>query len=192
MSVAPSGKEATRLHIVQVAGDLFYRKGVRAVGVDEVVAAAEIAKATLYTHFRSKAELIVATLEFRRQRLQASFEDALAIDCVQPQARIASVFEALGRTIRSPAFRGCAFMRAVAEHSELASVAEVVRAYKCFIRDAFLRILDGHVDDSEICAERLALIYEGAIAVAVVRPEIDPSKIAADTAAIVLAAAARH
>jgi AcrR family transcriptional regulator len=58
-------------HVLDVASDLFYRRGIGAVGVDAIVAGAGIAKMTLYQHFRSKEELILAFLRRRDERWRA-------------------------------------------------------------------------------------------------------------------------
>src|SRR5262245_10312606 len=65
-----------RNRILETADRLFYRQGIRAVGIDRVIAEADVAKATLYAHFPSKDDLIVATLRRREESVRAFFRSA--------------------------------------------------------------------------------------------------------------------
>ena len=107
--------KSTRDQILDAANRLFYAEGVRAVSVDAVAEQARITKKTLYYHFRSKDDLIAAYLESRDQPNLAAFkrwfdgaEGGLA-------DRVAAIFAGLSKASRHPKWRGCGFLRTIAE-----------------------------------------------------------------------------
>lgn len=158
--------------ILSVAGALFYREGVRAVGVDRIVAEAGVAKATLYRHFPSKEHLVAAYLSARHERVLEALRASLE-GLSEPRARLSAIFDQLRAKADSPEFRGCTFALAVAEHGESERVSAIARAHKTAVREIFARILsEAGISDGRTAAH-LALLYEGALAsVAVHR---DPS-----------------
>ncbi len=173
--IPPQGNARQRL--IETAEALFYQRGIRAVGVDEIIAEAKVAKATLYRLFGGKEQLILAYLArrgaFARARLSAS-----ATQSSYPAEQILDAFRALEHNVENPNFRGCAFLLAVSEHGELESVRTVGRDHKLFVRDHFAALAkSAGISDADI-AEKLALIYEGALATAVVRPEARSGKTA--------------
>ena len=104
-----------RSHILEVAERLFYAEGYRAVGVDRLIAEADVAKATFYRHFRTKDDLLVAVLEARDARFRewlARRVEALAAD---PRDRPLAVFDALAELFAADDFRGCAFLNTMVE-----------------------------------------------------------------------------
>lgn len=103
-----------RDRIVQTAHELFYRDGVRATGVDKLIAAAGVTKVTFYRHFPSKNELILAFLDYRHQRWMDWFRDALQRHG-GAAAGSAAVLAALGEWLQSPDYRGCAFINSTVE-----------------------------------------------------------------------------
>lgn len=159
-------RASIRENILNVAGTLFYKEGVRAVGVDRIIEEAGVAKATLYRHFPSKEHLVAAYLGARHERVMRGLEEALAASA-DPRARIRILFDHLHAKADSPEFRGCAFALAVAEHGESASVAEIARRHKAAVRAIFARVLresGAGGDAAERTAAHLALLYEGALA----------------------------
>ncbi|MFN0011524.1 MAG: TetR/AcrR family transcriptional regulator [Phycisphaerales bacterium] len=113
-----------RQRILQAAGKLFYAHGVQAVGVDRVVASADVAKMSLYKHFKSKDDLVEAWLAQR---------DAWWFDWCEAsvkrhapaggRARLLAVFDALEEWFLTPEYRGCAFINIASELSDTASPA---------------------------------------------------------------------
>ena len=67
-------KSEARQRIVETAERLFYAEGVRAVGIDRIIAESEVAKMTLYNHFSSKDDLILAVLKYREEKFDGTFE----------------------------------------------------------------------------------------------------------------------
>ena len=149
--------------ILETADRLFYHQGIRAMGVDTIVAELGISKRTLYNHFPSKDALIIAYLS-RRLRPN-DFSDA------PPAEQILSSFDRLERTFASRGFRGCPFVNAVAELGDAAHPAKgIAAAFKEQRRVWFRTLLDQlGVAESDALATQLALLVDGAIAVALVR-----------------------
>jgi len=106
---------AARERILETASELFYAEGLRAVGVDTIIAKAGVAKASFYKHFPSKDDLIVAFLRRRdglwRQWLQERVEQLSPA----PQGRPLAVFDALAERFARADYRGCAFINSMVE-----------------------------------------------------------------------------
>lgn len=176
--------------ILTTAGALFYKEGIRAVGVDRIIAEANVAKATLYRHFPSKDHLVEAYLRQRHERVMRSLEDAMT---TVPGAReqIALIFERLFEKADSQEFRGCAFALAVAEHGDSDRVVAVAREHKNAVRDIFHAILAHAGAASGQPAAHLALLYEGALATVAVGRDPQAILVARDCALSVFDGAVR-
>lgn len=154
-----------RDHIIETASRLFYSNGIRAVPMDQIIAEADIAKATLYRYFPTKEHLIVAYLQTRSDRVLASMRDIIHSAGPSPKRRVARLFGQLEETAHSKDFRGCAFMLAMAEHEESVAVREVVRAHKDAVKEIFRdAIAQPGQSGAKRTAEQLALLYDGALA----------------------------
>ncbi|MBI3637560.1 MAG: TetR/AcrR family transcriptional regulator [Candidatus Rokubacteria bacterium] len=169
--------------ILDTTDRLFYRQGIRAVGVDTIAAEAGISKRTLYNHFPSKDELIVAYLSRRFRPIAPS--DA------PPAEQVLSVFEGLERAFASGGFRGCPFVNAVAELGEPTHAARgIAVAFKeqrrVWFRDMVTRL---GARDPERLATQLMLLVDGAIAAALVRGDPAMARAAREAARTLLRAA---
>ncbi|PSK89666.1 TetR family transcriptional regulator [Murinocardiopsis flavida] len=104
-----------RERIMATAYALFSRRGIRGVGIDEVIAKSSVAKATLYKHFPSKDELVLAFLARREQEWTRDFvEDRSRRD--SPEESLLAVFEVFDTWFRTPsAFDGCSFINVLLE-----------------------------------------------------------------------------
>lgn len=102
--------------ILATAGELFYREGSRAVGVDEIVSRAGATKPTLYRAFPSKDHLIAAYLEAQGEGFWAYFEEAVGAHPGDPKAQILGFFDALAARATRPGYRGCALTNAAVEY----------------------------------------------------------------------------
>jgi AcrR family transcriptional regulator len=104
-----------RSRLLDTASRLFYTEGLHAVGIDRIVAEAKVTRATLYRHFPSKDDLVVAYLTAADQALRARVEEARTAG-----HSAADVVRAVGKSIAddicSQGFRGCAFLNAAAEY----------------------------------------------------------------------------
>src|ERR1700685_4182008 len=109
-----AAKRSPRERLLEAASELFYAEGVQSVGIDRVIERAGVAKASLYSTFGSKEELVCAYLSARHAQTLAAPRSAAAAT-EDPVERILAVFDAQARLFRGPGFRGCAFAAAAAE-----------------------------------------------------------------------------
>jgi AcrR family transcriptional regulator len=188
----PAARESRRELIVEDASRIFSARGVRAVGVDSLVEEIGVAKMTLYKHFRSKDELIVACLRRIDERYRVWIESRLSGD--DPVERVLQIFDALHDWFVSPEFRGCAFVNATIELADPDHPAShAVLDHKRHTRDWVSRLVAGcGIDDTGFVARQLVLLMEGAISTALVEHDPDAALVARATARQVLAAAPRN
>jgi AcrR family transcriptional regulator len=110
------GKVRPRERILDTAYQLIARRGVRDVGVEEVIATAGIAKATLYRHFPSKNDLVLAVLEHREQVWTLGLVEAEARRRGStPEERLLAVFDVFDEWFRSDGFDTCTFVNVLLE-----------------------------------------------------------------------------
>lgn len=155
-------KSPVASHILEVAGGLFYREGIRAVGIDRIILEADIAKATLYRHYRSKEDLVLAYLTERHRLVMLGLEEVLAQHSA-PRDQIAEIFERLYLKAESPQFRGCAFGLAMAEHGESERIVGLARMHKTAVAGV-LNDIAARAGLGEGIGRHLALLYDGALA----------------------------
>jgi len=158
--MTPSTDAATpRARILRAAHDLFYRDGVRATGVDRLIAESGVAKLTFYRQFESKDALVLAFLEHRHARWMAWFTDALERHGGTPAALV----PALREWFADAGFRGCAFLNSVGELGPaLPGVLEATRRHKADMTAAIARLLPPAAGRARQ-ARALALAVDGAI-----------------------------
>ena len=189
-SPSTSRKPSARDRLLAAADELFYAEGVHTVGIDRVIEKAGVAKASLYSTFGSKDELVRAYLQGRhdrrRTRLLAGLE---RYD--DPRDRLLGVFEVLAEVAARPGFRGCAFYNASAESPVGSPVEEVSDVYRAWIRGLFAELArDAGAKDPAALADQLVVLYDGASVGA--RMDKDGPKaalVARDMAAMLVAAA---
>jgi AcrR family transcriptional regulator len=102
--------------ILTTAGELFYREGTRAVGVDEIVTRAGATKPTLYRAFPSKDHLIAAYLAGQHEGFWEYFEAAVRKNPEDPRAQLLAFFDELGERATRPGYRGCALTNVAVEY----------------------------------------------------------------------------
>jgi AcrR family transcriptional regulator len=113
---ASSGAISARDRILDTSYELFSRRGVRAVGIDELIERAGVAKATLYRHFPSKDDLVVAFLERREQRWTRQWVEAEATRrASDPEEQLLAIFDAFDEWFRSEDFEACSFINVLLE-----------------------------------------------------------------------------
>ena len=153
-----------RDRLLGAADRLFYREGVRAVGIDRVLAEAEAAKASLYQHFGCKDQLVASYLERRTADARAKIEAYLA-DTPASQ-RALKFFDWVVEWAESKEFRGCPLQHTV---SELTDAAHPARAIAHGQREWFAeRFLEwtkaAGVKDPKVTARALVVLFDGAVA----------------------------
>lgn len=123
-----------RTRLLNTATRIFYAEGIHSVGVDRIVAEAQVTRATLYRHFSGKEELVLAYLALADQSIRGQVAAAIASD-LSAAEQVRAVARSITEGIQSPGFRGCAFLNAVAEYPESSHpVHQAVMAH----RDWFL------------------------------------------------------
>ncbi len=157
-----------REHLMEIATALFNRRGYHAVGVDQVIAEAGIAKTTLYRHFKSKEDLIVAVL----RRVDEQFRNDMrqAVDSTRRVARqkLLATFDFLEGWFGDKTFHGCPFMGAAGEYGERNSPVFQAAAMHKRLMVAYFEELAraAGLNHPARIAEEINLLHEGAIAVA--------------------------
>jgi AcrR family transcriptional regulator len=178
-------KEEIEERILETADRLFYRQGIRAIGVDTVADEIGISKRTLYNHYPSKDALIAAYLSRRVVELEVTDRP--------PLEQILGAFDRLERSVASRRFRGCPFVNAVAElGQEVPEINRLAIAFKerrrLWFRDLLSRL---GVADAAGVATQLALLLDGAIAASLVRGDPAFVRAARDAAMTLIDAGSR-
>ncbi len=186
----PRSKIAMDERILATADRLFYRQGIRAIGVDTIAAETGISKRTLYNHYPSKEALILAYLR-GRFGMMTTADDGLA--GASPAEQILGVFERLERSIGQPGFHGCPFVNAVAEIGEPAGGSDADAIAVAFKEERRLwmrrRLEQLGVADPDGLATQLALLIDGCVALGLVRRDPAMARAAQAAARTLLVAA---
>lgn len=152
-----------RERILLAAHELFYRDGIRATGVDRLIAESGVAKLTFYRHFASKDELVRAFLDYRHERWMAWFVDALGRHGAVAGGGLAPLVPALAEWFASPTFRGCAFINTVVElGGSLPGVADTALRHKLDMVQVMANLLPD-APGAQALADAAALAVDGAM-----------------------------
>jgi AcrR family transcriptional regulator len=182
-------RTSARERLLLAADELFYDEGVHTVGIDRVIERAGVAKATLYSAFGSKDELIRAYLHRRHEARQERVTQGLA-PYDDPRQRLLAVFDVLGELFARPGFRGCAFANASAEASPGSSVEQVSDEYRGWTRSLFRDLsAAAGVPDADAFARQMVLLYDGATVSARMDHDREAAVTARTAAAVLLDAA---
>jgi len=162
-----------RDHLVETAMKLFSKHGFRATGIDRVLAESGVAKKTLYNHFRSKDELIIATLQKRDEDFMHFVRDGIARlapgQTGDPRmARVLALFDAIAEWAGGDNFTGCTFINASAEYPRREDPIHVACANHKKLVTQFIEELIAELPlvDSHRVARQIALLVDGAIVTA--------------------------
>ncbi|MBO0866801.1 MAG: TetR/AcrR family transcriptional regulator [Mycobacterium sp.] len=163
MSEPKRGGRGARQRILNAAGELFYREGINATGVERLAAESSVSKRTLYQHFPSKTAVVEEYLRSIEHRVV----DPLAQAADQtPRERLLAVFNV--PTAGGAPLRGCPFHNAAVEAAgAMPGVQEIVRANKRNFIDGLTELArQAGVADPHLLGNQLAVLYEGAAALA--------------------------
>jgi AcrR family transcriptional regulator len=177
-----------REQLIATAIRLFNRHGYHATGIDRILGDAGVAKMTLYKHFGSKDELILAALHARDQWFRTHVRRELSRRTADPAERLVLLFDVIDEYCKGSEFNGCMFVNAASEFPEpessiRAAAAEHKRLFTSYIRE---QAEAAGAAQPGALAERLALLAEGAIATAHVRGDADASARAKELAQLVV------
>jgi AcrR family transcriptional regulator len=153
-----------RERILAAARDLFYRRGIHAVGVDAIAEAAGTNKMTLYRHFASKDMLIAACLSELTQDFDAAWDASAAAHVGDPKGQLLAWLHHVCDFKVNEAERGCGLANAAVELPDPDHPARrVIREYKTDLRERLIRLCsDARLADPERLADEIFLICEGA------------------------------
>lgn len=180
-----------REQLVDRAAEIFYRNGFKACGIDKVLRDAGVAKMTLYHHFRSKDELILAALRHRDERFRNWLVRTVEASTRDPRQRLLAVFDALAEWIAGDDFHGCMFINAAAEFGDLSNpIHSTAAEHKRLVRN-YLESLAGQAGAAKPreLACQISLLVEGAVVMAHVSGDADAAKSAQAAAVLLLDAA---
>lgn len=191
---SPKPTSSPRDRLLATADRLFLERGIRAVGIDLVLAESGVAKASLYRWFRSKDELVAEWLRARDDAWFAWFEAEVG-GVADPSARIAAAFAFLIRWVTSPTFTGCAFVNTPIElRQDDHPAMEVARAHAARLRAFFVTAArDARLARAPRVGAALHLLYEGVLASAMgadAERRAAEARIAREAAVALVAAAA--
>ena len=159
----PFADFSPRERILVTAHDLFYRDGIRATGIDRVIAQAQVTKVTFYRHYPSKNALIREYLAYRHERWMRWLRSTLTGHVASGRSPTQALLETFDAWWSSPDYRGCAFINSAAELGTAApEVLDIVRQHKAEMTAAFQELLPPGPKRAAN-AEALALAIDGAI-----------------------------
>lgn len=193
MATKTSSSEA-RQRLIETADRLFYRDGFRSVGIDKIIAEAGVAKMTLYSHFPSKDDLLLAVLQYREQLVTEFFQAAMTRHAKAGKSPLDPFFAALKDWLESPAFRGCAFINATVE---LANPEHPGAEYCRSQRERFNGMLKSLIAESigsksTRLLPAISLLVEGAIVTAQMHQDPKAADVARDAARVLMEQAAKN
>ena len=174
-----------RERALDAAEELFYGRGVRSVGMDDVRGSSGVSLKRLYQLFPAKEQLVEAYLERRDTRWRGQLA-AYVERYGEPRERILAVFDWLGRWFGEPDFRGCAWINAYGELGATSErVAGQVRAHKRAFRDYLASLVEAAGLPGALAAQ-LFLLAEGAMVTAGVTRSAEPAAEAREAARLLL------
>lgn len=152
------------LRVFEAARDLFYQRGIRAVGVDEIVCEAGVTKPSLYRNFASKDDLIVACLEEFTKEGFEKMEAVIAAAGPEPRDRLRAVIAYKAADMAQPGFRGCAISNTAVEFPEPGHRGrKAIEDCKIQFRERLVGLTrDMNAREPEALADGLILLIEGA------------------------------
>ena len=162
-TVQTKDKKKTRRRLLDAAHELFYGGGICATGVSAVAERAGVTKMTLYAHFASKEDLVVAYLE-DSDRLWREFLEERLSGFEEPHDKLLVVCDAYREYFTTREMRGCAFVNCAAEFPDLEHPARrVIRRHKVSVRERLRGLAaEAGAEDPATLAERLFVVLEGA------------------------------
>ncbi|RIX28665.1 TetR/AcrR family transcriptional regulator [Amnibacterium setariae] len=173
--------------VVKTADRLFYANGIHATGVDTIADEANVSKASMYTYFRTKDDLVGAYVEGRSLAWRDHLTAQLDAADFSPEAKILMVFDLLGQWFTTDEFNGCPFINAEAESTKDSPAHDANVSHRSWIRGLFADLsAQAGVTDPTATSTRLAMLYDGAMVGAHTEPAIAWATEARAAAALLL------
>lgn len=156
--------------LVDTALEMFSRDGFHSTGINSILEKAGVAKMTLYKHFKSKDDLVIAALRRRDEKFRQWFTRFVESSSQDPRERLLTAFDALhlwfnDKAIPGEKFRGCTFINAASEYQDGNSPVRSTCAEHKRLMAAYIRGLAEQMGarDPDLLAQQLNLLIEGAI-----------------------------
>jgi AcrR family transcriptional regulator len=186
-------RATARERLLEAASRLFHENGIQATGVDALIAAAGIAKATFYRHFPSKDDLVVAWLRDPRTRWLDRVRADVEAQAAEGPAAIPLFFEALGDWLETEGYRGCPYLNTSVEitdpaHPARAAVVDFLQEVEDYLADV---VAAARYRNARALAAQLQSLAAGSISLAVARRSRAPAMAARDAAVSLLGRAER-
>lgn len=177
-----------RDELVRKALQVFYRDGFHATGMDKLVAETGVSKTSMYKHFRTKEELILAALRLRDENFRNWFLRRIEELADTPAEQLIASFDALKEWFEEESFRGCMFIKAGAEYQDKDHPIHVQAAeHKRVLLEYFTELArKAGARNPEKLGCQLLLLKEGAIVTAVLLKSCDPAQDAKEAAQVLL------
>ncbi|WP_062644245.1 TetR/AcrR family transcriptional regulator [Streptomyces maremycinicus] len=159
------GRSEARERLLGTATRIFYAEGIHSVGVDRIIADAQVTRATLYRHFKGKDELILAYLQQADQGIRGQVA-AIRAQGLSAADTVRAVSRFVAEGIRSSGFRGCAFLNAAAEYPDSAHpVHQAVLAHRQWFLETATELLEdaGHTP-ADAAGRHFVMLRDGAMA----------------------------
>ena len=156
---------SVRERLIQVASELFYSQGYVNTGINEIIEKAKVAKASLYSHFRTKDDLLIAYLNNREEQFMQTlrmFVDQQA----DGKEKVLAIFDFLAEFFNTEEYRGCWCVNTLSEiPKDNERVKSVIRMHKKNLRDYILEIIRAFNSESDMMklSKQIYLLYEGAV-----------------------------
>lgn len=158
-----------------MASDLFYRAGIQAVGVDEIITKAEVARMSFYRHFKSKEGLVLAFVNQRDEQFRAWLESEVNRLAPDPRDRPLAVFDVLAQRFATQDYRGCAFINTMVEAANRNDPAyQAAAAHKTRVQSYLAQLLRDAGLDAEYAPD-LLMLFDGAVVSAVREGSVAPA-----------------
>jgi AcrR family transcriptional regulator len=150
---------------LEVAGALFYERGITATGVDLIAAESGVAKTTMYAHFGNKEALVAAYLQARGEAWRSHLRTEVAARATTPHEQLIAIFDVLGEWMDGLDFRGCPFIKAAGElcdpnHPGLTATSEHRTWLRGYLTDLTQQ---AGARDAAALASSLLMLYDAAI-----------------------------
>ncbi|GIG92022.1 TetR/AcrR family transcriptional regulator [Plantactinospora endophytica] len=154
-----------RSRLLNTATRIFYGEGIHSVGIDRIVAEAQVTRSTLYRHFPGKEDLVLAYLSQVDQAMRAQ-ADRAADGALSAADTLRALSESIAQGIQSPGFRGCAFLNAAAEYPDPDHPAHrAVLAHRQWFLETVTELLARiHEAPAEAAARHFVMLRDGAMA----------------------------
>lgn len=176
-----------REQLVETALKLFYRDGIHSTGIDKVLKESGVAKMTLYNHFKSKEELIAATLELQDEKFNG-IVNAEVKKHTKPLNKLFAIFDALDVWFHGEAYRGCYFINTVAEMGKIKGpLLHLCQKHKKELTAQITSYLkEGGARNVALLSKQIAILIEGAIVQSQVMGELNAAMDAKSAAKVLL------